>query len=124
MMTEEITLAKLADEIAQLRQQVEAANRRLDMIYGAVTSRNPVSIETGFLESQLAPANTTSTPPATGAQAKPLSSAPGMMNPGGEPLRSIVDALHQHAVASGLDVSKETLARLKHESPGESAADE
>ena len=36
-MSDEVTLAQLAAEMAQLRRQMEMVNQRLDMIYGAVT---------------------------------------------------------------------------------------
>jgi hypothetical protein len=91
IMTEEITLAQLAREIAELRRQVETVNQRLDMIYGAVTR----------LAEQGAPRPTT--------PARPELSVAAMMDPG-----SMLDALHQFAVQAGLDVSKETVERLKY----------
>lgn len=104
-MTEEITLAQLAREIAELRQQVETVNQRLDMIYGAVTR----------LADQGAPSPPTSPRPAPDRPAGPELSAASMMDPGG-----MLDALHEFAIQSGLDVSKETVERMKTNTGSES----
>jgi hypothetical protein len=104
-MTEEITLAQLAREIAELRQQVETVNQRLDMIYGAVTR----------LADQEASFPTTPPRPVPNRPAGPELSAASMMDPG-----SMLDALHEFAVQSGLDVSRETVERLKNDAGPES----
>lgn len=100
-MTEEITLAQLAQEIAQLREEVKTVNQRLDMIYGAVTR----------LADQSAPAPTAAARPSSGRPAGFDLSPTAMMDPG-----SMLDALHSFAVKSGLDVSEETVERLKKDS--------
>jgi hypothetical protein len=101
IMTEEITLAQLAQEIAQLRAEVKTVNQRLDMIYGAVTR----------LADQAAPAPTSPARPASGRPSGLDLSSTAMMDPG-----SMLDALHNFAVKSGLDVSQETVERLKKDS--------
>ncbi len=110
-MTEEVTLAQLATEMAQLRQQMEAMNQRLDMIYGAVTR----------LADQTPPAKTA--PPQATSKPEPKSnptlSPETMLNPD-----SMLDSLRQHAVNMGLDVSVETVERLKSPSLTKPAPDE
>jgi len=97
-MTKEVTLAQLAAEMVQLRQQLETMNQRLDMIYGAVTRlTNQAS------PAQTAPAQTTPPP-----QPNPTMSAADMMSPD-----SMLDSLRQHAIQQGLDISTETVDRLK-----------
>lgn len=103
-MSDEVTLAQLAAEMAQLRQQMETVNQRLDMIYGAVTR---------LAEAQN---SLTSTPVQRGqTQAAPspgMSLTPQMMmDPG-----SMLDSLRQYAINMGLDVSPETVDRLKSHS--------
>ena len=109
-MSKEVTLAQLAVEMAQLRQQLDGVNQRLDMIYGAVTR----------LADQSNSATSSSPPP------KPTSSKPGsnlppevMMSPD-----SMLDALRQHAVNMGLDVSQETVDRLKSQPRSDVNTDE
>lgn len=97
-MTEEITLAQLAQEIAQLRAEVKTVNQRLDMIYGAVTR----------LADQSGPAPATTTQPSSGRPSGFDLSPTAMMDPG-----SMLDALHNFAVKSGLEISEETVERLK-----------
>jgi hypothetical protein len=102
-MSDEVTLAQLAAEMAQLRRQMETVNQRLDMIYGAVTrlaeaqnslTSTPVQRE----QPQAAPA------PSPGMSLTPQM----MMDPG-----AMLDSLRQYAVSMGLDVSPETVDRLK-----------
>lgn len=100
-MSDEVTLAKLAAEMAHLRRQIEIISQRLDMIYGAVTR---------LAEAQNPP---TSTPVQGGqAQAAPATNMPltpeMMLSPS-----SMLDSLRQYAVSMGLDVSSETVERLK-----------
>lgn len=111
-MSDEVTLAQLAAEMAQLRQQIEIVNQRLDMIYGAVTR---------LAEAQNSPAST----PVQGeqAQAAPATSMPltpeMMLSPS-----SMLDSLRQYAVSMGLDVSPETVERLKSFPPADEAKDD
>lgn len=99
----EVTLAQLAASIAQLQQQIQEVNRRLDMVYGAVN--------------RLAESNQDSQPP-VGPKTRPEHSQAGtpsaslnmakMMDPG-----SMLDSLRQYAVDSGLNVSADMVDRLK-----------
>jgi hypothetical protein len=102
-MSDEVTLAQLAAEMAQLRRQMETVNQRLDMIYGAVTrlaeaqnSLTSTPVQRG--QTQTAPA------PGPGMSLTPQM----MMDPG-----AMLDSLRQYAVNMGLDVSPETVDRLK-----------
>ena len=98
-MTENVTLNQLATELAQLRQQVDEINQRLDMIYGAVTR----------LADQKASSKTTSSQPAATSPEKGSGvSMMAMMEPG-----RMLDALYEQAIKAGLDISHETLERLK-----------
>ncbi len=108
-MTEEVTLAQLAAEMAQLRQQMETLSQRLDMIYGAVTR----------LADQSSPAKATSQATSAGPKSNPAMSPAAMMNPD-----SMLDTLRQNAVNLGLDVSEETVERLKSQTSTEPATDE
>jgi hypothetical protein len=108
-MAEEITLTQLAAEIAQLRRQIETMNQRLDMIYGAVTR----------LADQMTPTETPPPRPTKTPQPGPELSATAMMDPGG-----MLDALHQYAVKAGLDISQETVERLKRGERTEEATGE
>ncbi len=73
-MSTDVTLTQLAADIAQLRQQIEITNQRLDMIYGAVTR---------LAESNSArPAGPPSIPP-SGGEAGPPSVPPGGGEEGG-----------------------------------------
>lgn len=93
-MTDQNTLANLAAEVKQLRQQVEQANQRLDSIYGAITR----------LAEKTGPASAAKPSPAPTA---PLS-ASMMMDPG-----SMLLSLRQHAQNAGLTISPETVDRLQ-----------
>ena len=110
-------LAQLAAEVAQLRQQVEESNRRLDMIYGAINRL-----------AELKPSQPASTP----AQPQPLAeevwhaqTKPGPQ-PGELPLSArmlmgpdtMLDSLHQYALKAGLSLSLDGVERLKSELPG------
>ncbi|MFQ5614524.1 MAG: hypothetical protein ACE5H9_20580 [Anaerolineae bacterium] len=108
-MTEEITLAQLAAEIAQLRRQLETVNQRLDMIYGAVSR----------LADQAPPAGTAPSSPPSGPQPGAGPSPMEIMSPG-----SMIDALRQRAIQLGLDVSDEAVERLKQQSEAETGSDE
>ncbi|MBI1878546.1 MAG: hypothetical protein HYR94_10015 [Chloroflexi bacterium] len=110
-MSDEVTLAQLAAEMAQLRRQIEIVNQRLDMIYGAVTR---------LTEAQNSPASTA--PRAEQTQAAPASGmfAPEMMM---DP-SSMLDSLRQFAVSVGLDVSQETVDRLKSHPPVDETNDD
>ncbi len=111
-MSDEVTLAQLATEMTQLRRQLEMITQRLDMIYGAVTR---------LAEAQ----NPSASTPVQGGQtqAAPATSMPltpqMMMDPG-----SMLDSLRQYAVNMGLDVSPETVERLKSHPPRDEAKDE
>jgi hypothetical protein len=113
-MSDEITLTQLAAEMAHLRQQLESVNQRLDMIYGAVTR---------LAEAQNASANTPvqgQPPKAAPAPPSGMQLTPEMMLAPG----SMLDSLRQYAVSMGLDISPETVERLKSHSPGDEAKDE
>ncbi len=113
-MTKDVTLAQLATEMARLRQQVEAMSQRLDMIYGAVTRLADQSAPAQSAPPQTMPGQARSNP-----QASPAMSAAAMMSPG-----SMLDALRQHANQLGMDVSVETVERLKRGSQPESSDSE
>ncbi len=98
-MTDNITLAQLATELAQLRQQIDEINQRLDMIYGAVTR---------LADQKTAPKKTSAQPAATNPKQGSGVSMMAMMEPG-----HMLDALYEQAVKAGLDISYETLERLK-----------
>lgn len=105
-MSDEITLAQLAAQMAHVRQQMEQMNQRLDMIYGAVTrlaeaQSSPASkspSEGAPTQAKEAPSSTTATP----------LTAAMMMDPG-----AMLDSLRQYAVNAGLDISPETVDLLK-----------
>jgi hypothetical protein len=105
-MSDQVTLTQLAADMAHLRRQIEIVNQRLDMIYGAVT--------------RLAEAQHSSPPPAaaTAAPEQPSSvttmplSAEMMMDPSG-----MLDSLRQYALNAGLNISSETVDRLKSKPP-------
>ena len=131
-MNNEVTLAQLAAEIGQLRQQIEMLSQRLDMIYGAVTRLADAK-----------PLGTSLNPPSTGsggvsghgpvaggrqgaegaAQSASTANMPltanMMMDPG-----NMLDSLRQYAVSLGMDVSGETVERLKSDLPTGKSQDE
>ena len=119
-MSDEITLTQLTTEMAQLRQQMEIMNQRLDMIYGAVT-------RLADAKSSLVSPPPSGGAPAQGSQAKgtqlptanmPLTAAM-MMDPS-----SMLDSLRQYALNAGLDISSETVDRLKSNLPADETKDE
>lgn len=113
-MSDEITLTQLAAEMAQLRRQLEIVNQRLDMIYGAVTRLAEVQNASANTPVQGQPPKAASAPP-SGMQLTPEM----MLAPG-----SMLDSLRQYAVSMGLDISPETVERLKSHSPGDEVKDE
>ena len=109
-MSEEVTLAQLAAEVAHLRRQLDSVNQRLDMIYGAVTR----------LADQSSSAAPSSSPPRkTSSKPGPNLSPETMLSPD-----SMLEALRQHAVNMGLDVSQETVDRLKSQTRSDASAGE
>jgi hypothetical protein len=112
-MSNEVTLAQLAAELAQLRQQIDSLNQRLDMIYGAVTrladSQKPAGTPPP------AEKTTAASTPAGGMSLSPEA----MMDPG-----SMLDSLRQYAVNMGLDVSQDTVERLKSHPPADEETDD
>jgi hypothetical protein len=128
-MNNEVTLTQLAAEIGQLRQQIVMLSQRLDMIYGAVTRL----ADTKRTEVPLNPP-TPFNPPSEGGgreggdrkREAPSSSATNMpltasmmMDPG-----NMLDSLRQYAVSLGMDVSGETVERLKSDLPTGKSQDE
>ena len=113
-MNNEVTLAQLAAEIGQLRQQIEMLSQRLDMIYGAVTrladAKQPVQSPTPKDKGSEAQSASTANMPLT---------ANMMMDPG-----NMLDSLRQYAVSLGMDVSAETVDRLKSDLPTGKSEDE
>lgn len=106
MMNDATSITQLAAEMAQLRQQIEQMNQRLDMIYGAVTRL----------------AETAPHPPAEPLK-HPTRSAPAvanevsfsaqaLLNPG-----SMLASLHQHALQAGLTIPADSMERLQAELP-------
>ena len=96
-MTHQDSLTQLTAEVAQLRQQMEQVNQRLDMIYGAVTRL------TGSSQPEPDPLSAKKSSSSTD-----LLSATMMMDPG-----SMLSSLRQHAQNVGLTVPSETVERLK-----------
>jgi hypothetical protein len=113
-MSDEITLTQLAAEMAHLRQQLESVNQRLDMIYGALTRLAEAQNASADTPVQGQPPKAAPAPP-SGMQLTPEM----MLAPG-----SMLDSLRQYAVSMGLDISPETVERLKSHSPGDEAKDE
>lgn len=111
-MSEEVTLAHLAAEITTIRQQIETLNQRLDMIYGAVTRLADAQKSPAGSAPQVEQAKSAS---ASGSALSPEM----MMDPG-----AMLDSLHQFAVSRGLDVSKETVDRLKSHPQADEASDD
>lgn len=114
-MSTEVTLTQLATDIAQLRQQIETINQRLDMIYGAVTRLAESKYPGGHRQNGQSPAagnlareQPTSSP--SSSTSAPLS-ARMMMEPG-----SMLDSLRQYALDLGLEIPTETV-----EDPGSEA---
>ncbi|MBE7555612.1 MAG: hypothetical protein HS126_31570 [Anaerolineales bacterium] len=106
-MNDNAPLTQLAAEMAQLQQQIEQMNQRLDMIYGAVT--------------RLAEAKATAPSPvdpwaketaASQRAAGMAFSAQALLDPG-----SMLASLHQHAVKTGLKIPTESVERLQEGLP-------
>lgn len=100
MMNDPITLSHLADQMAQLQQQVEQMNQRLDMIYGAVTRLAEAKAQP--------PAAGPLEPPASSPPAGMSFSAQAMLNPG-----NMLASLHQHALKAGLTIPNTAMERLQ-----------
>ena len=122
-MNNEVTLAQLAEEMVQLRRQVEQVNQRLDMIYGAVTRLAEAGREGPPPEADRPgplPASSGGNGKARPASATSMPlSADMMMNPGG-----MLESLRQYAVRAGLEISPQSVDRLKTNLPGEEAQDD
>lgn len=111
-------LVQLAAEVAQLRQQVEESNRRLDMIYGAINRL--AEAKPGQSASSLAQ------PQSLFEEARPAAVKPGSQAAAGLPLSAqmlmgpdtMLDSLHQYALKAGLTLSLDGVERLKAELPG------
>jgi hypothetical protein len=113
-MSDQVTLAQLAAEMAQLRQQIEIVNQRLDMIYGAVARLADVHNSSGNTPVQGKQAQTAPVP------VSGMHLAPEMMlDPS-----SMLDSLRQYAVSMGLDVSQETVDHLKSHPPVDEVSDD
>ena len=131
-MNNEVTLTQLAAEIGQLRQQIEMLSQRLDMIYGAVTRLadakqpgtplNPPSTGSGGASGHGSAVGGRQGTEGVGQSAStanmPLT-ANMMMDPG-----NMLDSLRQYAVSLGMDVSAETVDRLKSDLPTGKSEDE
>jgi hypothetical protein len=113
-MSDEVTLTQLAAEMAHLRRQLEMVNQRLDMIYGAVTRLAEAQNISPPPPIQNEPPKAAATPP-SGMQLTPEM----MLAPG-----SMLDSLREYAVSMGLDISPETVERLKSHTSGNEAEDE
>lgn len=126
-MNNEVTLAQLAAEMAQLRQQLDVVNQRLDMIYGAVTrlaeakpvasspaANNFTTSQASFEDAEIERGPKRPTRENNKFGQEPVLSARMMMDPGG-----MLDSLRHYALNAGLDVSSETVDRLKSELPAE-----
>ncbi len=117
-MTKEVSLADLAREIASLRQEIETVNRRLDMVYGAVSrlaEAGPGHSSAGRPDQEQSPnfgPGKGSRPSKNGAGGGAALSARMIMDPG-----SMLDSLRQYAENAGLAVTPETVERLKSELP-------
>lgn len=109
MMNDTVTLTHLAAEMAQLRQEIEQMNQRLDMIYGAVTR---------LAESKAQPQPFAAASPKRSAALSSAAdmpfSAQALLDPG-----SMLASLHQHAVKAGLTIPIEAVERLQEELPDE-----
>ena len=127
-MNNEVTLAQLAAEMGQLRQQIEMLSQRLDMIYGAVTRLadakqmetplNPPSASSGHGSAAGGRQGAEGVAQSASTANMPLT-ANMMMDPG-----NMLDSLRQYAVSLGMDVSGETVDRLKSDLPTGKSQDE
>ena len=123
-MNDEVTLAQLATEMAQLRQQMEIMSQRLDMIYGAVTrlAETKQNVQSPIADNFANPPGGKTSeqpgPPSSSTTSMPLTAAM-MMDPS-----SMLDSLRQYALNAGLDISAETVERLKSNLPADETKDE
>jgi hypothetical protein len=111
-MKNEVTLTQLAAEMAQLQQQIEQMNQRLDMIYGAVTR----------LAQTKTPPPPAADPVKWSASPSPAEisfSAQALLDPG-----SMLASLHQHAVKAGLTIPTDSMERLQAELPAAEVNDD
>ena len=122
-MTNELTLAQLATEVAQLRQQVEESNRRLDMIYGAINRLAEAKTgqpSSSFTNGQTLSQGSLQENARNGAQPAPTTDLPVsarmLMGPD-----TMLDSLHQYALKAGLTLSLDGVERLKSELQGNEA---
>lgn len=121
-MSDEVTLAQLAAEMAQLRQQIEIVKQRLDMIYGAVTrlADTKQKVQSPIVDN-LAKDDKAGEQPSSSSTSTtdmPLSAAM-MMDPG-----TMLDSLRHYALNLGMDISAETVDRLKSDIPTGETQDE
>lgn len=108
-MNDNTPLTQLLAEMAQLQQQIEQMNQRLDMIYGAVTRLAEVKATTP------SPVDPWAKEASTSQRAAGMSfSAQALLDPG-----SMLASLHQHAVKSGLKIPTESVERLQEGLPVE-----
>ena len=123
-MNDEVTLAQLAVEMAQLRQQVEIMSQRLDMIYGAVTrlAETKQNIQSPIVSNFANPPGGKTSeqpiPSSASTTSMPLTAAM-MMDPS-----NMLDSLRQYAINAGLDISSETVNRLKSNLSADETEDE
>ena len=121
-MSDDVTLAHLAAEMAQLQQQIELVKQRLDMIYGAVTrlADTKQNVQSPRVDNLAKGDKGGEQPPSPAASttSMPLS-ASMMMDPG-----TMLVSLHQYAVNLGMDIPVETVDRLKSDVPTEEPPNE
>ena len=110
MMNDDTTLDQLAAEMAQLRQQIEQMNQRLDMIYGAVTRLTEAKATTPSPVERWARESSSAQP--SPAIAEMSFSAQALLDPG-----SMLASLHQHAVQAGLTIPTGSVERLQEGFP-------
>jgi hypothetical protein len=101
---------QLVVEIAQLQQQIEQVNQRLDMIYGAVTrlAESKATVQLSAADSSASEWSAPLPPAAAGMSF----STQALLDPG-----SMLASLHQHAVNAGLMVATDSVERLQAELP-------
>lgn len=102
-MNDKMTLSQLAAAMAQLQEQLEQMNQRLDMIYGAITR---------LAQPQPPAADPVKRSTSPSLAAEIPFSAHTLLNPG-----SMLASLHQHAVKAGLTIPTDSIERLQAELP-------
>lgn len=102
-MNDSITLTQLAGAVAQLQQQIEQMNQRLDMIYRAVTR---------LAQPQPPAADPLKRPASLSPTAEISFSAHTLLDPG-----SMLASLHQHALKAGLTIPTDSIERLQVDMP-------